>query len=328
VRCPKCSKDYDDSFAFCPHCGEITPEPTKECPYCEKVIKAEAIKCRYCRADLTKPVKKPRKKRHPTRWLKSQITKKRLVISAAIVVLGVGMFFSVLGLVRNYQRGHYQAGQRSLANGDWGDAIDEFQAAGGYSNAKDLSELTEKYSTALRRMDSLEWQEAYRLLKEIEEKDDHFQEVAGKLDYLEHCPDNPLSFSLWQIKNTNNCRIPVNNLLGNQMTTVGVYRGWSYANHGRPDYVGSVRIKLGYPTGGVKGAIVSASDDNRVREEGYLFVLGRPGQTFDLSDGARNYHFVITEASVNGRPTGFSDIDYGNDPIFSSLSFSISVSPK
>lgn len=32
MKCPKCQKDYDDSFQFCPYCGEQKPAEVKEVP--------------------------------------------------------------------------------------------------------------------------------------------------------------------------------------------------------------------------------------------------------------------------------------------------------
>lgn len=46
MKCPKCSKDYDDSFAFCPFCAEPKPDLTQATPPApppaEEVVQQEA----------------------------------------------------------------------------------------------------------------------------------------------------------------------------------------------------------------------------------------------------------------------------------------------
>ena len=185
--------------------------------------------------------------------------------------------------------------------------------------------MTDLFAKAMSAMDIEDWKEAHSLFKEVQEKSEEFQNVAGRIHFLEHCPKNPMTFSLRQVQGGSGiCSIPVLNLIGEEIDSLTFSRGWSYDNHGRPDYVGSISIRAGV----LSRATICTDNDPRVKEEGSLFVVGRTGAAFDLSGSGLNYQFAITDASVIWRPTGFTDISFGYDPIFGSLSLSITATPK
>lgn len=319
MNCPKCEKEYEDSFAFCPHCGEQTPEPTKDCPYCNKVIKAEAVKCRYCHSDLTKPFKKPKKKRHPLVWVKGNLTKKRVAILGLILVLVVALSLGALGLLRLSQKGHYKEGQEYLSSQKYYEAAEEFKQAGGYSNASDLAFLTTTYNQALVDMGGHQWQEAYELLKEVRDKGGEFQEVAGKIDYIERCPQTPVYYSL----NSNSTSVKVNNLLGEEIGAVGISPAWTYSNHSSPNLISTVRLTVS-PGGGIT---LAASGQSRYQKDGYTLLVPGVGQQFDLDASQLHYHFIVSNVGTISRPN-LGDGGYGNDPVFSRLSLTIEVSPR
>jgi hypothetical protein len=155
--------------------------------------------------------------------------------------------------------------------------------------------------------------------------DNGFQEVAGKIDYIEHCPQSPVSFSLWQLlskaPNVRFTSVEVRNLIGKKIDSISFMPGWTYTDHGGPNLISTVWISVGSST------ILAASGQSRYQKPGQQFVVARPGVQFSMSDGLRNFHFTVTDASVTQNPA-LPDGGHGSDPIFASLSLEIEVSPK
>ena len=95
MKCLKCSKEYEDSFAFCPYCQEPNPSKVelKKCPYCAEVIQAEAIKCRFCGSKLsTRPPREPL----ASKYQRHKNTINRVVIPVILVLVVIAIVVTLI----------------------------------------------------------------------------------------------------------------------------------------------------------------------------------------------------------------------------------------
>lgn len=286
MKCARCKKKYDDELPICPYCGKYSEEA---------------------------PEKKPLRNRTAFTAL--------VYVSVAVTVASV-ICLGALLVIRRVQKGHYDKGQALLEKGEPLESIVEFKRAGTYSNARDLHELTYKYCLACQLMEDEDWKEAHDLLCDVQEIDESFLDTAGKIHYIEHCPQSPVTFSLAQIQSVPRSNVQVKNLLGEKVSVISFTRGWSYSNHGRPDLV--ISLQVGSFSSGI---VLAAGADSRYKGDLSTIIVPSTGQRFETTGSSYNYHFTVSDASIIYRPT-LPDGSWGRDPVFGSLILTIAVSPK
>lgn len=286
MKCARCKKKYDDKLPICPHCGEDSEKAPEKIPLRRRTAFTAVVSVLVA------------------------------VTVASVICLGVFL------VIRRVQKGHYDKGWSLLEKGKPLEAIVEFERAGTYSNARDLNELTYKYCLACQLMEDEDWKAAHDLLCDVRDIDKLFMDTAGKIHYIEHCPQSPVTFSLSQVQSASSAQVPIKNLLGNKIGGIDFLRGWSYSNHGRPDLVSSVTIQTGFTS----GIVVSVDNDPQVKREGYGFIVPARGQHFAGATSSFNLDFAVTAVSTIQSPS----LPNGGRgyPVFGSLTLTIAVSPK
>ncbi|MBU4218493.1 MAG: serine/threonine protein kinase [Actinobacteria bacterium] len=244
----------------------------------------------------------------------SKVSVKTMAVAGGIAFILISLFL-VLFLTHqstvNRQKKHYLAGSEALDAWEYDTAINEFKQAGGYEDAeymvdkaesekKQAEETERKYVDAVNYMTQGQWQQANTLLSDIEAvAGKGYKDIAGRMDYIENCPQTPVRFSVPDYVNVHNSwcgSIPVNNLLGEQIAEVSVYRGANWDE--RPDFFINYSLYASNESYEETGVVLATCDYADIHKEGVGFVILGRGKQFNLEAGNWNYQFTIVDFSV------------------------------
>lgn len=244
------------------------------------------------------------------------------------------------------QKTAYDAASAAYAREDFKTAKQQFEAAGNYQDAParaaqaDQEEtLLVKYNSAQASLKASQWKDAYATLQEIAKVRPDYKDVSAVIGHLETDVVNPTPVDTSVFFNQRNgyteAWVPVNNLIGQPVTWL--YIQSRLAADARPDQISAISLSLvakEKSTSLLNGdiPILATSSDlrdkNTLRAGEKLFVATGKGQTFDAPEfGKYRLRLAITDAVIQPR-TGSGDTAGPSIPVFSRLTFDVTLATK